>query len=127
MLKSKEVFSHSEVWNDGIINILNAKNGVILSNRVEGINFGERTVGIKRFYSAKDAGDEIVGMISIPYGVDIRPKDLLELKNYGKSCLDDGFYFISQIQTKDTAPKSLYVSLKKGSVMPNDNRPEPSV
>ena len=128
MLKTKAQFKEPESWNDGIINVLEASDGVITSNRAENIRFGKKVVGVKRFYEAKVAGDEIEGMISIPYGVDVRQTDVIELKNYDRSSsLKDGLYYISQIQETYTAPKSLHISLKKGMVELDDNRPKSSI
>ena len=128
MLKTKAQFKEPESWNDGIINVLEASDGVITSNRAENIRFGKKVVGVKRFYEAKVAGDEIEGMISIPYGVDVRQTDVIELKNYDRSSsLKDGLYYISQIQEAYTAPKSLHISLKKGMVELDDNRPKSSI
>ena len=125
MLKPKVQFSKgAEVFNDGIINVLNACDGVVTSNRISNVKFGERTVGIKRYYEAQTVGHKIEGVISIPFGVDVTTDDLLEVKAYHlHSTVKSGIYSISQIQHPvGKVPDCLYISLMKGSIEYDDGR-----
>jgi hypothetical protein len=118
MLKSR--VNQSETFNDGIITVLNAKDGVILSNKYKPIRYGVKTYGAARFYAAQVAGTEIQQMISIPFNYYVKQNDLIELQSYHTG--EKNIYKIKQLQIKDTAPKSLYLTLEKTDVLYTDTR-----
>jgi hypothetical protein len=119
MLKAKAQ-NQSEVFDDGILTILNAKDGVILSNKFSPIRYGVRTVGAIRFYQAEVAGTEIEMMISVPFNSYIKQKDLVEIHSFHTD--EKLIYRIKQLQPKDTAPKSIYLTLEKTDVLFTDTR-----
>jgi hypothetical protein len=104
-----------ETFNDGIINVLKANDGVITETIFKGIHFGNRTFGATRFFNSKVAGSEITRMISIPDNFIVSRENLIELKEFrtGKTHL----YEIAMYQPKyDTKPSCIYLSLKSTSI-----------
>lgn len=120
MLKAKAQ-NQSEVFDDGILTVLNAKDGVILSNKFSPIRYGVRTVGAIRFYQAEVAGTEIEMMISVPFNRYIRQNDLIEIRSF-HTTNEKAIYRIKQLQPKDTAPRSIYLTLEKTDVLFTDKR-----
>lgn len=119
MLKAKAQ-NQSEVFDDGILTVLNAKDGVILSNKFSSIRYGMRIVGAIRFYQAEVAGTEIEMMISVPFNRYIRQNDLIEIRSFHTN--EKAIYRIKQLQLKDTAPRSIYLTLEKTDVLFTDKR-----
>lgn len=119
MLKAKAQ-NQSEVFDDGILTVLNANDGVILSNKFSPIRYGVRTAGASRFFAAEVAGTEIEMMISVPFNFLIKQKDLIEIQSFHTG--EKGIYQIKQLQPKDTAPRSLYLTLTKTDVLYTDTR-----
>lgn len=110
-----------ETFNDGIINVLDAKDGVINKTLCKNIHFGNRTYGVKRFYEAQVAGSKIERLISIPFNDLVSRDNLIELKEFrtGNTYL----YSISMYQPKyDTTPKCIYLTLEKTEIKYVDNR-----
>lgn len=120
MLASKKQAT-SETFNSGVLNVLKAVDGVIYKNTLQGIGYGDRTVGVARFNRVDVTGDEVTRMISVPFTRLISRQSVLELHDF----MDDTkhLYEIVQIQEKyDTAPACLYISLRRTSVNYVDNR-----
>lgn len=120
MLASKKQAT-SETFNSGVLNVLKAVDGVIYENTLQGIGYGDRTVGVERFNRVDVTGDEVTRMISVPFTRLISRQSVLELHDF----MDDTkhLYEIVQIQEKyDTAPACLYISLRRTSVNYVDNR-----
>ena len=86
-------------FNDGILNVLEAKDGVILANKFEPIRYGLSTVGVTRFYQAKVSGSEISLLINIPLNSYIKQNDLIELTDFHTGETD--IFKIEQLQIKD--------------------------
>lgn len=117
MLKNKE----TELFNDGIINILSAVDGVITKTLHSNIHFGNRTYGVRRFFEAKAAGSEIERLISIPFNDLIARENIIELKEFRTG--NTSLYEIVMLQPKfDTAPQSIYLTLKRTEIEYVDNR-----
>lgn len=111
----------SETFNSGVLNVLSAVDGVINSNILTGVNYGDRTVGFSRFFSAVSAGTEVELVISVPFNNLINQQNIVEIHDFMFNTTN--FYEIVQIQQKkDTAPPCLYISLKKTSINYVDNR-----
>lgn len=124
MLKAKKI-NESETFNDGVITILNSKDGVILSEKIKRVPFGYKTVGMGRYWNAYVAGTMITDMISIPWNVDITQKDLVELTSFSTGKKE--IFQIKQIQKKmDIAPRCLYLTLTKGAIKYDDKRNDQS-
>ena len=117
MLKPKRFTS--EPFADGRLTVLEANEGVISAESYK-FPYGYKTVGIKRFYNAQVAGSTIESLVAIPYNTKVKQKDLIELLDFETG--DKLIYRIEQIQIKDTAPKSLYLTLIKDGVLYDDNR-----
>lgn len=111
----------SETFNSGVLNVLSAVDGVINSNILTGVNYGDRTVGFSRFFSAVSAGTEVELVIAVPFNNLINQQNIIEIHDFMFNTTN--FYEIVQIQQKkDTAPPCLYISLKKTSINYVDNR-----
>lgn len=111
----------SETFNSGVLNVLSAVDGVINSNILIGVNYGDRTVGFSRFFSAVSAGTEVELVIAVPFNNLINQQNIVEIRDFMFNTTN--FYEIVQIQQKkDTAPPCLYISLKKTSINYVDNR-----
>lgn len=120
MLKAKKT-NQCESFNDGVLNVLEAVDGVIKSNIQEHIRYGNRTFGVSRFFKAEVSGSVIQQMISIPFNDIISRDNIVELKDFrtGKKEL----FEIVMLQEKyDTAPKCIYLTLKKTSIQYVDKR-----
>ena len=120
MLASKKQAT-SETFNSGVLNVLSAVDGVINSNILTGVNYGNRTVGASRFFNAESAGTEVTRMIAVPFNRMIKRGNILELHDF----MDDEkhLFEIVQIQEKyDTAPACLYISLRRTSINYVDKR-----
>lgn len=115
--------AQNEQFNDGVINVLEAEDGIIKKNLFNEISFGNRTFGVKRFMDAKVSGNTIERMISIPMEcVDVFERsNIIETRDYrtGKK----GLYEIVLKQPKyDTAPPSIYITLKGTDIKYVDKR-----
>lgn len=119
MLKPKKIYE-SETFNDGILKILEAEDGVILSEKEYQIRYGIKTVGAVRFYKAQVAGTEIEKMISVPFNYFIKQMDLIEIKSFHTNEVE--IYRIKHLEIKDTAPRSLYLTLVKDGINYVDKR-----
>lgn len=119
MLKAKAQ-NQAEVFNDGILTVLNASDGVILSNKFSPVRYGEKTVGAVRFYNAQVAGTQIDKLISVPFNPFIEQDDLVELQSYHTG--EKKIFRIKQLQLKETAPRSLHLTLVKSDVLYTDAR-----
>ncbi len=125
-LRSKQF----ETFGDGLLTICEADERTLTRTKVEHIRFGNRTVGVTRFWQAKTAGNKIDKVLSIPLeaaeALLIETQDIVILENetdwlwdrmeFDESEMQDqaGHYQIQQIQAKyDTAPPALYLSLEK--------------
>ncbi|MFV0553006.1 MAG: hypothetical protein ACK5L6_13950 [Anaerorhabdus sp.] len=120
MLKAKRTIP-SETFNDGILSILNAKDGVITSNKYkETLRFGIKTVGFSRFFGAEVAGTKIEQLISVPFNTLIHQDDLIETRSFQTGEIN--VYRIKLMQPKDTVPRSIYLTLAKDGIAYTDNR-----
>ncbi len=120
MLKVKTKVTN-EVFSDGVLNILEVQDGVILSTLHKGIRFGNRTIGISRFFKAQVAGSKIERLVSVPFNDLITQDDLIELKEFRTGNAE--LFKISFYQPKfDTAPPCIYLTLERTSILYNDNR-----
>lgn len=119
MLKSKAI-NQSEVFDDGILTVLNAKDGIILSNKFKPLRYGIRTVGASRFWNAEVAGTEIEMMVAVPFNYIVRQRDLIEVQSFHTG--EKSIYKIKHLQHKGTAPKSIYLTLVKTDVLYTDKR-----
>ena len=120
MLTSKK-HKANETFNDGVINVLEASDGVITKTLHSNIHFGKRTYGIKRFYEAQVTGSEIERLVSIPFNYLVDRKNLIELKDFHTG--QTKIYKIAMYQEKyDTTPASIYLALVKTEIQYVDNR-----
>lgn len=120
MLRAKKT-NQCESFNDGVLNVLEAVDGVIKSNIKENIRYGNRTFGVSRFFKAEVSGSVIQQMISIPFNDIISRDNIVELKDFrnGKKEL---FEIIMLQEKYDTAPQCIYLTLKKTSIQYVDKR-----
>ena len=106
-----------ETFGDGLLSIFEADERCLTGTKASHIRFGSRTVGVKRYWEAKTAGNEIAYMVSIPLellsAVSIYAGDIVVLETRTESEGNSGQYRILQIQPKyDSSPPALYLSLE---------------
>lgn len=104
-------------FNDGTMEICEAKNRTLVKTRQKEIRFGNKTVGVNRFWQAKVASNTVDRLVAIPPVPGICRSDI---------CLIQGEqYKILQIQDKfDMYPPCLYLSLEREPVKYKDERNE---
>ena len=66
-----------ETFNDGLLTVCEVSGRTILKTKREGIRFGNRTVGVKRFWEAKVAGSEISCLVAVPEQPGIERGDII--------------------------------------------------
>ncbi len=106
-----------ETFGDGLLSICEADERCLIGTKASHIRFGSRTVGVKRYWEAKTAGNEIIHMVSVPLEllavVPIYIGDVVILETRVESNNNSGQYRILQIQPKyDSSPPALYLSLE---------------
>ncbi|BCZ28359.1 hypothetical protein EUBC25_24460 [Claveliimonas bilis] len=107
-----------ENFGDGLLTVCEADERTITRTKMEHIRFGNRTVGVQRFWQAKTAGNKVDKLLAVPLpvlGIDmIEVNDIVILENEKEIEKRSGQYQILQIQPKyDTKPPALYLSLEK--------------
>lgn len=104
-------------FNDGTLDLCKVKERAITETRQKGVRFGNQTVGVSRFWSAKVAASTIDRLVAIPVIPGISVKDL---------CIIEGKqYTIKQIQQKfDKTPDCLFLSLEENPILYKDIRSE---
>lgn len=105
-----------ETFGDGVLTICVVSGRKLVRNRIDNpVRFGNRTVGISRFYQAKVATDAVSRLVSIPLGPEIKETDMV--------VIDDVQYSISQIQNKfDAEPPCRYLALRESPIRFEDVR-----
>lgn len=106
-----------EDFGDGLLTICDADERTITRTKMKHIRFGNRTVGVQRFWQAKTAGDKVDRLVSVPLSVAglglVSTNDvvIIETEKAEKSSHQ---YEIKQVQPKyDAEPPALYLSLEK--------------
>nr|WP_289070392.1 hypothetical protein [uncultured Blautia sp.] len=119
-----------ENFGDGLLTICEADERSLTRTKLEHIRYGNRTVGVTRYWKARTAGNKVDKLLAIPLAVlgadliDINDVVILENETdwlwdrmtFDKSEMKDhaGHYQILQVQPKfDTKPPALYLSLEK--------------
>ena len=108
---------HFENFGDGLLTICEADERSLTRTKLEHIRFGNRTVGVTRYWQAQTAGNKVDKLLAVPLEVldteQIEVNDVIILENE-KTEGQTGQYQILQIQPKyDTKPPALYLSLEK--------------
>lgn len=108
---------HFENFGDGLLTICEADERSLTRTKLEHIRFGNRTVGVTRYWQAQTAGNKVDKLLAVPMEVldteQIEVNDVIILENE-KTEEQTGHYQILQIQPKyDTKPPALYLSLEK--------------
>ncbi len=106
-----------ETFGDGLLSICETDERCLVGTKASYIRFGSRTVGVKRYWEAKTAGNEIARMVSVPLellsAVSVYIGDVVILETRTKAEENSGQYRILQIQPKyDASPPALYLSLE---------------
>lgn len=107
-----------ETFGDGLLAVCEADERTITRTKMEHIRFGNRTVGVQRFWQAKTAGNKVDKLLAVPLSVldidMIEVNDVVILENEIVIGEKSGQYQILQIQPKyDKKPPALYLSLEK--------------
>lgn len=103
-----------ETFGDGLLSICDADERTIIRTKMERIRFGNRTVGVQRFWQAKTSGDKVDRLVSVPLSVArldlVSTNDVVIIETEKNSSQ----YAILQVQPKyDAKPPVLYLSLEK--------------
>lgn len=103
-----------QTYNDGLCAIYSVENIASPGNmpkqglvsKFEKVPYEKRTVGVNRYYIAKQADVKIESLIRVPYFYNISPQDI---------CMIGGIqYAIEQVQeVLDSMPESKDISLRK--------------
>lgn len=107
-----------ENFGDGLLAVCEADERTITRTKLEHIRFGNRTVGVQRFWQAKTAGNKVNKLLAVPLSVleidMIEVNDVVILENEAEIKDRAGQYQILQVQPKyDARPPALYLSLEK--------------
>ena len=107
-----------ETFGDGLLADCEADERKITRTKMEHIRFGNRTVGVQRFWQAKTAGNKVNKLLAVPLSVLeidlIEVNDVVILENETEMKDQAGQYQILQVQPKyDARPPALYLSLEK--------------
>lgn len=107
-----------ENFGDGLLAVCEADERTITRTKMEHIRFGNRTVGVQRFWQAKTAGNKVNKLLAVPLSVLeidlIEVNDVVILENEAEMEDRAGQYQILQVQPKyDARPPALYLSLEK--------------
>lgn len=110
-----KIQSQFETFDDGLIMICDVDERTIIRIKIQGVRFGNRTVGIQRYWEAKTAGNKVSKLISIPLSVleatQVETQDVVIFEN---GLAEKEQYQILQIQEKfDKKPPALYLTLEK--------------
>lgn len=104
-----------ETFNDGTLEICEASGRALKKTKLSDVRFGNKTVGVKRYWEAQVSGNNINRMISILYAPGIERDDI--------AIIGERQYRISQVQEKfDARPPCLYLSLESVQVSYRDER-----
>lgn len=107
-----------ETFGDGLLAVCEADERTITRTKMEHVRFGNRTVGVQRFWQAKTAGNKVNKLLAVPLSVleidTIEVNDVVILENETEIKDRAGQYQILQVQPKyDARPPALYLSLEK--------------
>lgn len=104
-------------FNSGVLDVCGVKERTIVSTKYNHLRFGDRTVGVTRFWKAKVASTNIDRLVVVPQAPGITQSDM---------CIIEGRqYKIKQVQSKfDTSPPCLFLSLEENNIIYKDNRTE---
>lgn len=107
-----------ETFGDGLLAVCEADERTITRTKMEHVRFGNRTVGVQRFWQAKTAGNKVNKLLAVPLSVleidMIEVNDVVILENEAEMKDRAGQYQILQVQPKyDARPPALYLSLEK--------------
>lgn len=104
-----------ETFNDGILDICETKERSIVKTRLANVRFGNRTVGVTRFYQAKVADEKIDRMVVVPWIPEFSAEDMI--------IINGTQYVIKQIQEKfDASPPCRYLTLTESAIRYKDVR-----
>ena len=109
------ISSDYETFGDGLLSICETEERSITGTKMEHIRYGNKTVGVQRFWQAKTVGNKVDKLISVPLEVlqlnQILVNDIAILETEPGL---PGQYQILQIQPKyDSRPPALYLSLER--------------
>lgn len=131
-----------ETFTDGLLTVCETDEHNLTRTKMEHIRFGNRVVGISRYWQAQTTGNQVDKLLAIPLEVlsmeMIEVNDVVILENetdwlWDSMSFDEkemkdraGHYQIRQVQPKfDTEPPALYLTLEK-AVHPFGDRRERS-
>ncbi len=101
-----------ELFNDGLLTVCDADERILTSTKLEKIRYGNRTIGVSRYFQAKTAGNKVSKLLSIP--MEAADIDLIEVEDVVILNHESAQYQIVQIQEKfDAKPPAIYLSLEK--------------
>lgn len=108
-----------ETFGDGILAICEVSERSLVKTRHQNVRFGDKTVGVTRFFQAKVASDQISKLVAVPAVPGVRQTDVV--------LIGGAQYRIVQIQDKfDACPPCLYLSLAESKIVYKDVRTDES-
>lgn len=97
-------------FGDGLCDIYNVSGNKLADKAISGLCFGNRTVGVKRFYVARAATTQIDRLIQVPQRLDVTAVQNVVISGER--------YKIEQIQQlNDTNPRATLLTLRRIGVM----------
>jgi SPP1 family predicted phage head-tail adaptor len=112
----KKIQSQAEflTFNDGLVDFYKTERAVVKQDTLKSFRFGEETIGLNRFYSARQNDIKLSKVIHIHYAPEIVPEMV--------AVIADVQYKIEQVQHKrETLPRCTVVSLStKGRFIKNE-------
>ena len=109
--------NHFENFGDGLLTVCETDERTLIKTKLANVRYGNRTVGVTRFWQAHTAGNKVDKLVAVPLAVTevalIEVNDVVILENE-KPEGQAGHYQILQLQPKfDTKPPALYLSLER--------------
>jgi hypothetical protein len=102
-------------FNDGTLDICEVEGRNIIKTTFADIRFGNRTVGISRFWNAKINSSTVDKTVAIPFDIKLTTLDMI--------LIDGKQYKVLQVQEKfDAKPPENLVSLEENKVTFVDKR-----
>lgn len=91
-------------FNDGVLDVCGVSKGSLITTKIKRIRFGNRTVGVTRFWQAKISSNEIERMVAILEAGEVTTKDVC--------VIGERQYKVLQVEHKyDEYPPCMFLSL----------------
>lgn len=107
--------SRFETFNDGVMEVCTVSKRAMVETKLRNMRFGDKTVGVKRYWEAQVSGNTVNRMVCVPMTDRIARDDIV--------VIGDRQHRVLQVQEKfDTYPPCLYLSLESIQIPYRDER-----